>query len=98
MRTALRRSKAENGMAILLVGDQRDRAYAVELTRPGPNEIREHATPKTTDPITIMRDPLRGGFAAVGRIVPITIQMRVLKKILRRGLRVKPTHSDGVPF
>jgi len=85
-------------MTTLLKGDQRDLVSAVELTRLGPKEMREPANPSIKDPATMTRDPLRGGFAAVSRSVPIMIQMRVLKESLRRGLRVKPTHSENLTF
>jgi hypothetical protein len=70
------------------VKDQRDLAYAVELVGLDPIEIQEPATPKIREPATMMRDRSNGGFAAVRRIVPITIQMRVLNDTLKNGFRM----------
>jgi hypothetical protein len=58
------------------------------------NETRENANPQINDPPTIARDSSRGGFAAVSRIVPSTIHIRVLRDILRNELRVREIHSD----
>jgi hypothetical protein len=55
--------------------------------------MRENANPQINDPPTIARDSSRGGFAAVSRIVPSTIHIRVLREILRNELRVRAIHS-----
>jgi hypothetical protein len=58
------------------------------------NEMKENANPQINDPPTIARDSSSGGFAAVSRIVPSTIHIRVLRDTLRNELRVRAIHSD----